>query len=345
MKIAIVTDAWHPQVNGVVRTLESTVSTLRAMGHEAEVFGPDRFQSMPCPHYPEIRLAVMPDRKLTRMLDAYDFDALHIATECVLGLSARSYAAKRRIPFTTAYHTQFPQYLKRYVMLPERVGYAAMRRFHSPADAVLVPTPTVMNDLKVRGFTNLKMWARGVDTNVFRPAASQAERDFLNLPRPISLYAGRVSVEKNIEAFLKLDLPGTKMVVGDGPELERLRRDYPAVHFAGYQFGKDLARHYTAADAFIFPSRTDTFGLVLLEALACGVPVAAYPVTGPRDVLVGAAVGVLDEDLGRAARAILEAKIPPEVCRAHAMNYSWEAATAQFVDAQVVRSRVVARAA
>ncbi|MDG3442318.1 glycosyltransferase family 4 protein [Nitrospirillum amazonense] len=326
MKILIVTDAWHPQVNGVVRTLTTTRDELRQLGHEVEVIAPDRFRTVPMPTYPEIRLALKPGARLRRMIDEIAPDAIHIATEGPLGLAARRYCLRRRIPFTTAYHTRFPEYVRDRFPIPLRLSYALVRRFHAPASAVMVATPSIENDLVDRGFRNIKRWSRGVDTDLFRPR----EKDFLPFPRPIFMYVGRVAVEKNIEAFLSLDLPGTKVVVGGGPQLDELKAKYPAAQFVGPKHGEELAKHYAAGDVFVFPSRTDTFGLVLLEALASGVPVAAYPVPGPLDVLAGSDVAVLDEDLRKAALAALE--IPGDKCRRHALTFSWSASAAQFLN-------------
>jgi glycosyltransferase involved in cell wall biosynthesis len=325
MRIVIVSDAWLPQVNGVVRTLTRTIEELGHLGHETQVISPDLFPSFPCPTYAEIRLAVMPRRRLTRLIDSFQPCAIHIATEGPLGLAARRYCLRRRLPFTTAFHTRFPEYVKARIGLPLPVGYAALRRFHRPASGVMVATASLEQELAARGFRNLRRWTRGVDTELFR----LRDKAFLDLPRPIHLYVGRVAVEKNIEAFLKLDLPGSKLVVGAGPQQTELARRYPAVHFAGSRQGEDLARHYAAADVFVFPSRTDTFGLVLLEALASGVPVAAYPVPGPLDVVDGSGVGFLQEDLAAAARQAIA--IPAEACRAYALQFSWRRSAEQFL--------------
>lgn len=330
MKILIVTDAWHPQVNGVVRTLTTTRQELERLGHAVEVIAPDRFRTVPMPTYPEIRLALKPGARLVRMIDAMAPDAIHIATEGPLGLAARRYCLKRGVPFTTAYHTRFPEYVRDRFPVPLRLSYALVRRFHAPASAVMVATPSIEQDLIGRGFRNIKRWSRGVDTELFTPAAADPDRDFLDLPRPIFMSVGRVAVEKNIEAFLSLDLPGSKVVVGDGPQLDELKARFPGVRFVGARHGTDLARHYAAADVFVFPSRTDTFGLVLLEALASGLPVAAYPVPGPLDVVGGSDAAVLDEDLGKAALAALD--IPREACRRHALRFSWSASAEQFLN-------------
>jgi glycosyltransferase involved in cell wall biosynthesis len=326
MRILIVTDAWHPQINGVVRTLTTLKSHLAAVGHEAITITPDQFRTVPCPSYPEIRLALMPARRMARTIESFRPCVVHIATEGPLGIAARRYCMRRDVPFTTAFHTKFPEYLNARLRVPVNWTYKIMRRFHAPSKSVMVATQTVENELQQHGFGNIKRWSRGVDTNLFRPR----DKSFLDLPRPISLYVGRVAVEKNIEAFLALKQPGSKVVVGDGPQLQQLSRKYPDVVFVGTKEGEDLARHFAAADVFVFPSLTDTFGLVLLEALACGVPVAAYPVAGPLDVIGDAPVGCLHDDLGIAVERALSAS--PEACRAHAESYSWEASTQQFLN-------------
>ncbi len=325
MNILIVSDAWFPQVNGVVRTISTVRAELEAMGHRVEVIGPDRFRTVPMPTYPEIRLALGAGRRLRSMIDAMRPDCIHIATEGPLGFAARRYCLRRGKPFTTAYHTRFPEYVRDRAPVPLALSYAVVRRFHKPSSAVMVATQSIENDLAARGFDNIRRWTRGVDTDLFRPRA----KGFLNVPRPISLYVGRVAVEKNLEEFLKLDLPGTKLVVGDGPARAELQQKYPGVVWAGAKHGEELARHYAEADVFVFPSRTDTFGLVLLEALASGVPVAAYPVPGPLDVVNGSGTGCLDEDLKRAIETALT--IPAERCRDHALGYSWRRSAEQFL--------------
>lgn len=326
MNILIVSDAWFPQVNGVVRTINTVRGELEKLGHSVEVIGPDRFRTIPLPSYPEIRVAVGAGRRLRAMIDAARPDCIHIATEGPLGLAARRYCLKRRKPFTTAYHTRFPEYVRDRLPIPLAFSYAVVRRFHRPSSAVMVATRTIEDALRARGFTNIRRWGRGVDTDLFRPR----DKAFLDAPRPIAMYVGRVAVEKNLEDFLKIDLPGTKYVVGDGPARADLSRRYPEVRWVGAKQGEELASYYAAADVFVFPSRTDTFGLVLLEALASGVPVAAYPVPGPLDVLDGTDVGVMDEDLGSAVRAALA--ISPERCREHALKFSWRASAEQFLN-------------
>ncbi|MCB1739427.1 MAG: glycosyltransferase family 1 protein [Gammaproteobacteria bacterium] len=325
MRIAIVTDAWHPQVNGVVRTYENTVATLRAAGHSVQIFSSSAFTNVPCPTYPSIRIAVWPGAKLQRMLDAFDPQAIHIATEGPCGLAARHYCLRQRRAFTTSFHTQFPEYIRARVPVPIDWSYAWLRRFHRPARCTLVPTPSQRDRLQARGFSGLTLWPRGVDTRVFNPDT----RAPLQGPRPISMYMGRVAVEKNIEAFLRLDLPGTQYVIGSGPDMDRLRKQFPNARFLGEKRGAELAAHVAAADVFVFPSRTDTFGVVLLEAMACGVPVAAFPVTGPLDVVEHGRTGYLDDDLERAIHNAL--KIDPQTCIDQARVHSWQRATDIFL--------------
>lgn len=324
-RVLIVSDAWYPQVNGVVRTLDMMGRELRNLGHEVHFITPDLFTSIPCPTYPEIRLAILPGRKLARMIEAWQPCVIHVATEGPVGLAARRYCRKRGLPFTTSFHTRFPEYIAARTGIPAAWIYPLLRRFHNGADMIMVATETLRADLAARGFENLAIWGRGVDVELFKPRG----KTFLSDPRPIYLYVGRIAVEKNIKDFLDLNMPGTKIVVGDGPQRDALRRAYPAVRFVGTQEGEELARYYAAADVFVFPSRTDTFGNVILEALASGVPVAAYPVPGPKDILGGTAVGALDVDLARAARNALS--ISPEACRAFALNYSWRTSAEQFL--------------
>ncbi len=326
LRILIVTDAWSPQVNGVVRTLKTTVAYLQAMGQTVEVVEPSSFRTMPCPTYPEISLSLFPRRRLLRLITDFAPDVVHVATEGPLGMAARHWARKLGIPLTTAYHTRFPEYVQARFYIPLAWTYAYLRWFHNAGRAVLVPTPVVQRDLQARGFRNVKLWSRGVDHTIFRPR----EGERLAGDPPIFLYVGRVAVEKNIDAFLQLDLPGTKWVVGEGPELERIRKQYPGVRFLGVLSQDDLAKVYSGADVFVFPSRTDTFGLVLIEAMACGCPVAAYPVTGPLDVIGDSPAGVLDEDLRAACLRAL--RIPRQAAIDHARRYTWEAASRQFLD-------------
>jgi glycosyltransferase involved in cell wall biosynthesis len=323
--VLIVTDAWYPQINGVVRSIERVGAEMAARGIHVDYLTPLEFRTFPMPGYDEIALSLTRGAPVYRRLDALRPDAIHIATEGPLGYIARTYCVKRRLPFSTAYHTQFPEYLKARLPIPLRWSYRYMRWFHAPATWCLVGTPYLQGLLQQRGFANTALWAKGVDTVLFSPE----KRTDLPYPRPVFLYVGRVSVEKNIEAFLNLDLPGTKLVVGGGPSLEQLRARYPQVVFVGPKQGEELAAYFASADVFVFPSRTDTFGLVLLEALASGTPVAAFPVTGPIDVIGSAPVGVLDEDLRAAALRALD--IPRAACRDHAARFSWEASTDQFL--------------
>jgi glycosyltransferase involved in cell wall biosynthesis len=325
MRILVVSDAWHPQVNGVVRTLSTVQRELQMMGHDIFVIGPDRFRTMPCPTYPEIRLALFPGAKLRRLIEHFVPDAIHIATEGPLGMAARRYCLKRRLPFTTAYHTRFPEYVRARLFFPLAWTYAILRNFHGKSSGVMVATRSIHADLERRGFRTIKDWTRGVDLALFHPSK---RRDFGWVP-PVFAFVGRVAVEKNIEAFLELDLPGTKLVVGDGPQLESLKRKYSDVVFAGGHKGEELAARFASADVFVFPSRTDTFGLVMLEALASGLPVAAYPVPGPLDVITDAKAGVLHEDLREAARRALS--LNKEDARAHAETYSWRRTAEMFV--------------
>jgi hypothetical protein len=316
----------------VVRTIEATNRELARAGHQTVVLSPDRFMTVPCPGYDGIRLALAPQPRLGRMLAAEmaggEEAAVHVATEGPLGRAARAWCRRRGVPFSTAYHTRFPQYLHAMYRVPEAWTYAVMRRFHGDASVVMAPTPTVADELREHGIGNVALWTRGVDTDLFTPSPPLP----LHLPRPIFLYVGRVSVEKNIGDFLIADLPGSKVVAGEGPALATLKQRFPEVHFMGVLSQPQLARLYSTADVFVFPSRTDTFGLVLLEALACGTPVAAYPVQGPLDVIGGADVGVLHEDLRMAAAAAL--KIDRQRCRQFALARSWSAATREFVSLQ-----------
>jgi len=326
MRVLIATDAWAPQVNGVVRTLETLGKQLVRLGHDVQFVTPDGFRTVPMPTYPEIKLALFARRAVGRVIDQFKPDAIHIATEGPLGLATRRNCMRRGLSFTTSFHTRFPEYIHARFGVPTSWPYAGLRWFHGPATAVMVATRTLERDLTARGFKNLRLWSRGVDTDLFKPGA----KDWLNLPRPIYLYVGRVAIEKSVEEFLKLDLPGSKLVVGDGPQLAELRTRYPNVHFAGPKFGADLARYYGASDVFVFPSRTDTFGLVVLEALASGLPVAAHPVQGPIDIIGdNAAVGALSDDLQQAA--LRAQRLSPQACRLFAMNFSWEACTRQFL--------------
>ncbi len=325
MRIAIVTDAWAPQVNGVVRTLAAVQQGLIADGHQTAMIGPDLFRTIRCPGDSSVRLAIGARGRLARHLAALRPEAIHIATEGPLGLAARGYCLRRGLHFTSAFHTRFPEYLKLRYRAPLSWGYAALRYFHAPSSAVMVATASLRQELAARGFTRLVDWTRGVDTALFRPDQEPA----VALPRPVFLFVGRIAVEKDLPVFLDLDLPGSKLVVGDGALLGEMRRRYPRIHFAGAQEGEALARYYAAADVLVLPSRTETFGLVVLEALASGVPVAAFPAPGPLDIIGYSGAGMLAEDLRAAALAALA--IPGWVCREHALRYSWQASVDQFL--------------
>ena len=333
MRILLVTDAWAPQVNGVVVTLRNTIAWLERWGHEVHALSPTGFRTFPMPTYPEIPLAILPGREVSRRIRDFDPDAIHIATEGPLGGAARAFCLKHGLAFTTAYHTCFPEYVKPRFGVPLALTYAWLRRFHGPSSALLVATPAIRALLEERGFSNIADWSRGVDIDLFRPA----EQRFTDLRRPVFLFVGRVAIEKNIAAFLALDLPGTKVVVGDGPQREELQRRFKDVVFVGMKAGADLVSYFQRADVFVFPSRTDTFGLVLLEAMACGTPVAAYPVRGPIDVVKDPSVGILDSDLGAAAMAALA--LDRDKVRRYAERFSWEHCSRQFL-ASLVPARV-----
>ncbi|MGQ2904847.1 MAG: glycosyltransferase family 4 protein [Neoaquamicrobium sediminum] len=326
MRILIVTDAWRPQINGVVRTLEKLGETLGEMGVEVEFLTPLGFHSIPMPSYPDIRLALALPGEVARRIDEVRPDSIHIATEGPLGFLARRVCLSRGIPFTTSYHTRFPEFLRARLPVPESWSYRWLRRFHNAGAGMMVATPSLGQELSERGFDNIRLWSRGVDTSLFSP---DRRRD-LGLPGPVFLNVGRVAVEKNLPAFLDLDLPGSKVVVGDGPALEVLKARYPDVHFLGVRTGDDLAAIYASADVFVFPSRTDTFGNVILEALASGCPVAAFPVTGPLDIASDGHEGVVvDEDLARAAMTALA--VPRVAARAKAETYDWRECSQQFL--------------
>jgi glycosyltransferase involved in cell wall biosynthesis len=326
MRVLIATDAWHPQVNGVVRTLTSLAKSAAKLGVSIEFLTPAGFPSVALPTYANVRLALPNKREIARRIENANPDAIHIATEGPIGVAVRAYCRRRGLPFTTSYTTRFPEYISARVPIPESWSYAWLRRFHAAAAATMVSTPSLMAELRQRGFRNLEMWTRGVDTELFSPERALP----LDLPRPIFLTAGRVAVEKNLEAFLSLDLPGSKVVVGEGPQEAQLRQQFPGAHFLGLRKGTELAGLMAAADVFVFPSLTDTFGVVQLEALACGVPVAAFPVTGPKDVVGPHGVGALSDDLRTACLGALA--VSREACRAFALTYSWETSARQFVD-------------
>ena len=326
MKICLVTDAWRPQVNGVAVTYQNLCKQLERAGNELLVISPQDFRTLPCPTYPSIRLAVLPRRKLAKKISEFKPDAIHIATEGPLGHAARAWCLKRGLPFTSSFHTRFPEYIRLRAPIPIRWSYAYLRRFHRGARRTFAPTPSQRNALLKRGFANVSVLSRGVDSELFKPGP----KSFLQLPRPVFLYLGRVSVEKNVEAFLRLGLTGSKVVVGAGPDLGKLQAGYPDALFTGYKFGEALSRYLAAADVFVFPSRTDTFGIVMLEAMACGLPVAAYPVTGPVDVIRHGVTGALDEDLEKAALAAL--RLNPDDCVNYARQRSWGACAQTFLD-------------
>ncbi|KQV44143.1 MULTISPECIES: glycosyltransferase family 1 protein [unclassified Rhizobium] len=322
--ILVVSDAWHPQVNGVVRTLDELSRTVAEQGADIRFLTPERFATIPLPFYPDIRLALPTRRQVAEEIDSVAPDFIHIATEGPLGLVARRICLQRGLPFTTSYHTRFPEFVSARLPIPESWSYWWLRQFHNSGNGMMVATATLGTEMAARGFRNIKRWTRGIDTNLFNP--SRRREDWL--PRPIFLNVGRVAVEKNLPAFLDLDLPGSKVVVGDGPDLASLKQRYPDVHFLGRQMGADLAGIYASADVFVFPSRTDTFGNVILEALASGCPVAAFPVTGPRDILADGG-GALSTDLRQAALKALD--IPREKAREKALTYSWAECGRQFL--------------
>ena len=330
MRILLATDAWEPQVNGVVRTLSRTVQECRSMGHQVEVVSPDQFKTLPLPTYPEIRLAMNAYEPMQEQFKAFEPEAIHIATEGPVGLAARRLCIEWKLPFTTSYHTRFPEYLAARFPAPVAAGYAYMRWFHKQSGRVMVATPTMREELTRRGFRNLSPWSRGVDTELFRPDSGDAFPDLLaDAPRPIFLNVGRVAPEKNIEAFLALDLPGTKVVVGDGPSREDLQTRHPATVFAGTHQGERLAAYFAKADVLVFPSLTDTFGLVILEAMAAGTPVAAFPAPGPIDIIPGSGAGMVDEDLRKACLGALG--MDRATVRRYAEGFSWRASAEEFV--------------
>jgi glycosyltransferase involved in cell wall biosynthesis len=331
VRIAVVTDAWMPQVSGVVTTMFNTYTLLRKMGHEVLMVTPEGFRTLPCPGYAEIRLAVKPKRRVFRMLDEFQPDTIHIPTEGPLGMSARRWCLRNGFPFATSYHTQFPEYIRLRAPIPTSWTYAWLRRFHRPAHTTLVRTKTQKRLLRERGFTHLKVWPGAVDTELFRPRGKEA----LALPRPISMYMGRVAVEKGLDAFLDLELPGSQVVIGGGPDLDKLQQRYPGAHFLGPKFGEELACLVSAADVFVFPSRTDTLGLVMLEAMACGIPVAAFPVPGPIDVIQEGSTGAMDEDLGAAVYRALS--LDGEACIEFAQYHSWQRSAERFLKIQKSR--------
>lgn len=342
MRIALVTDAWQPQVNGVVTTLVELVRELAELGHQVEVIHPNLFKTRPCPGYAGIDLAVRPKRGLTEKLDAFQPEAIHIATEGPLGWAARGYCLKRGLRFTTAFHTKFPEILHAALKIPLSWGYALFRHFHRPSSGVMVPTQGVLRMLEERGFKNLRGWTHGVDTDLFSfEPQPRLHPPMGTLLRPVSLFVGRVSYEKNIESFLKLDIPGTKVVCGVGPLEESLKQRYPQVRWMGVLARDELAKVYAAADVFVFPSRSETFGLVMLEAMAAGTPVAAYPVDGPLEVLGktdgSCHGGVMNEDLQQACYGALA--VPRHEARQRALDFSWSHAAQLFESFLVIAGK------
>jgi glycosyltransferase involved in cell wall biosynthesis len=325
MRVVLVTDAWEPQTNGVVSTLRQTITEMQRLGIEVLRISPEHFTTVPCPTYPEIRLAVVPGPKVGTLLNEFQPDAIHVATEGTLGVAARQWCIARKLRFTTSYHTQFPEYVRARWPIPLAVSYSYMRWFHDAAAHTMVSTREMQSMLERRGFRNLKRWGRGVDTELFRPSDDATVSTV-----PLFAYLGRVSIEKNVEAFLTLDLPGRKLVIGDGPARESLQQRFPEVRFTGVLKGQALVSELNRASVFVFPSQTDTFGLVMLEAMACGVPVAAFPVTGPIDVVIPGVTGELDQDLRRAAITALT--LYRTQIRKLALTRSWANATAEFLD-------------
>jgi glycosyltransferase involved in cell wall biosynthesis len=325
MRILVATDAWHPQVNGVVRTLIMMAEAAKALGVEVSFLTPLSFRTFAMPSYRDVRVALPGPAKIARLIADARPDSIHIATEGPIGMLVRRHCRRHGVPFTTSFHTRFPEYISARLPVPENWIWAVLRAFHRPSQAVMAATPALASELRARGFRNVVLWPRGVDAKHFHPRTV----DF-GLPRPVFLCVGRVAVEKNLEAFLDLDLPGSKVIVGDGPALNALIRKYPQATFLGARQGEALAQAYAAADVFVFPSKTDTFGLVLLEALASGLPVAAFPVTGPRDVIGNAPVGALNDDLQVACLAALQ--ISPQACLEFAANHTWEASARSFIE-------------
>ena len=326
IRLVIVTDAWKPQVNGVVTTLGKTQDTSIQLGHQVHVINPSECKTIPCPTYPEIRLALGARAHVEKQINDFQPTHIHISTEGPLGQAARKYCLRNQLAFTTSYHTQFPEYIRERLPIPLSLSYKYFRHFHSKATCTMVGTPYQRKILQQRGFKNISLWTRGVDTSIFKPR----DKRHLDYPRPIWICAGRVAVEKNIEAFLSLDLPGTKVVIGDGPATNDLKQKYPDVKFEGYKFGAELSAYIASGDVFVFPSLTDTFGVVMLEAMACGLPIAAFPVTGPRDVVRNGVTGILNEDLQAAALEALT--LNPQDCINQALQYTWEQATQQFLN-------------
>jgi glycosyltransferase involved in cell wall biosynthesis len=325
MRILVATDAWHPQVNGVVRTLTMMAESARKLGADIGFLTPQSFRTVALPSYPDLRVALPNPWQIARLIEQAQPDNIHIATEGPIGILVRRYCRRHGLPFTTSFHTRFPDYVAARVPVPESWVWAALRRFHARSGAVMAATPALAEELRQRGFCNVVLWPRGVDASLFHPRPCD-----LGLPRPVFLSVGRIAVEKNLEAFLRLELPGSKVVIGDGPARAELERRYPSAVFLGARQGEALAQAYAAADVFVFPSRTDTYGLVLLEALSSGVPIAAFPVTGPKDVIGATPVGVLDDDLRQACLSALT--LSRDDCRAFALGHTWEACARAFID-------------
>lgn len=335
MRIMLITDAWEPQVNGVVRTLKRVIAECEAMGHEWEIVSPaDGFFTIPLPTYSEIRLALGAKKSIAARFDTFEPDAIHIATEGTLGMAGRAMCLKHKHPFSTSYHTRFPEYVSARFPVPVSWGYKFVRWFHRYSGKVMVATPSMRQELEDHGFNNVVSWTRGVDTDLFHPdkriAEGAPDDPFKGLPRPIFLNVGRVAVEKNIETFIEQDLPGSKVIIGEGPQLETLKKKYPQAHFPGAKFDKELATCFASADVFVFPSLTDTFGLVILEAMAAGTPVAAFDAPGPRDIIPGSKAGSINADLAKAAIECLA--LDRATARTYAEGYSWRACAEAFVE-------------
>lgn len=326
MRIALISDAWDPQINGIVTTVKNTIQSLEKTGHEIELITPDLFRTWPCPGYPDVRLSFLCGPKMRPIVKAFRPDAIHLFTEGPVGYAVRRYCRHYRYRYTSSFHSRFPEYFKMRVGFPMVVSSTYLKWFHYRSERIMVATESVEQELAGKGYRRLVRWSRGVDTDLFRPRS----KDFIQDERPVFLYTGRVAIEKNLEAFLDLKLPGTKWIIGDGPYRKVLEQKYPEVRFKGYQQGENLARYIAASDVFVFPSETDTFGNVVLEALASGVPVAALPVQGPKDIIKSPKVGILSRNLQQAAMEAL--KLNPQDCRKFALNYTWEKCTRQFME-------------
>ena len=326
MRIAIITDAWHPQINGVVTTLTNISKELEQLGHTVKLFDPSLFKAMPCPGYPHFHLAFLCGPRLRPLIEQFKPDAIHIATEGPVGYAARRYCRHKKYRYTTSLHSRYPEYLNMRVGFPLVISHTYLRWFHRKSARIMVATESLQRELSNKGYKKLVRWSLGVDTELFHPS----DKSFIQDKRPIVMYTGRIAIEKNVEAFLQLELPGTKYIVGDGPQREELTNQYPDVRFVGYKQGQELGHYMAAADVFVFPSKTDTFGLVLLEALACGVPVATYPVSGPIDVISDSEVGTLDNNLQTAVLKSLS--LNADDCRRYALKYSWQHSARRFVE-------------